>query len=231
MNGAAKTLAVVIPALNASGSLPACFGALAEARGRFQLRTAVADGGSGDDTREVARALGARLVSVPAGRGGQLAAGARVTESEWLLFLHADTLLAPGWSEAAASFMAAPENAERAAAFRFALDDEEPAARRLERIVAWRCRTLGLPYGDQGLLISRRFYNAIGGFRPLPLMEDVDIMRRIGKGRIVILDVPAMTSAARYKAQGYTRRMIRNFACLALYILGVPAKAIARIYG
>ncbi len=205
--------------------------ARAEGRGRFQLRAAVADGGSRDDTREVARALGARVVTVPPGRGGQLAAGARATESEWLLFLHADTLLSPGWSEAAANFMAAPENAARAAAFRFALDDEKPAARKLERIVAWRCRALGLPYGDQGLLISRKFYDALGGFRPLPLMEDVDIMRRIGRSRIVILDAAAVTSAARYRSEGYMRRMVRNFACLGLYMAGVPPKAIARIYG
>lgn len=231
MSGAGKSLAVVIPALNASALLPPCFGALAEARARFQLRSAVADGGSSDDTREVARALGARVVTVAPGRGGQLAAGASATESDWLLFLHADTLLAPGWSEAAADFVSDPANAERAAVFRLELDDNSPAAQRLERIVAWRCRVLGLPYGDQGLLISRKFYNALGGFRPIPLMEDVDIMRRIGKKRITVLDAPAVTSAARYKQDGYARRVIRNFACLGLYIAGVPPKTIARIYG
>jgi rSAM/selenodomain-associated transferase 2 len=231
MSEAQTSLAVVIPALDASAALPVCFGALYEARQRFHLRTAVADGGSSDDTREVARALGARVVTVRPGRGGQLAAGAGVTESDWLLFLHADTVLAPGWSAAAADFVADPANQERAAVFRFALDDESDAARRLERIVAWRCRALGLPYGDQGLLIARAFYESIGGFRPLALMEDVDIVRRIGKKRIVILDSPAITSAARYRTDGYTRRMIRNFTCLGLYALGVPPKTIARIYG
>ncbi len=83
--------------------------------------------------------------------------------------------------------MADPANAGRAAVFRFALDDATPAARRLERVVAWRCRTLGLPYGDQGLLLSRALYDALGGFRALRLMEDVDLIRRVGRARLVFL--------------------------------------------
>ncbi|MEO5375143.1 MAG: glycosyl transferase family 2, partial [Alphaproteobacteria bacterium] len=148
-----------------------------------------------------------------------------------LLFLHADTRLAPGWAAAAAAFMAEPANAARAAAFRFALDDEAPAARRLERLVAWRCRVLGLPYGDQGLLLSRAFQDELGGFRPLPLMEDVDMVRRIGRRRLVMLEPAAVTSAVRYRRDGYLVRPLRNALCLGLYLAGVPTPVIARLYG
>ncbi|WP_456304532.1 glycosyl transferase family 2, partial [Caldovatus sediminis] len=148
------------------------------------------------------------------------------------LFLHADTALAPGWTAAVAGFVADPANAGRAAYFRFALDDPGPQARRLERLVAWRCRVLALPYGDQGLLIARRLYDSVGGYRPdLPLMEDVDLVRRLGRRRLAPLDVAAVTSAARWRAQGWRRRSARNLACLALWFAGVPARRIAALYG
>ena len=127
--------------------------------------------------------------------------------------------------------MAAAGSAQRAAVFRFVVDDEDVAARRLEALVAWRCRALGLPYGDQGLLIHRDLYRRVGGFRPLPLMEDVDIVRRIGARRLVVLEAAALTSAARYRRAGYLRRSLRNLACLGLYFLGVPPRLLVRLYG
>ncbi len=229
---AANGLSVVIPTLNAGATLAACLAALADAReGGFLSEIIVVDGGSTDDTVAVATAAGVRVIAAPAGRGRQLAEGGRTAAGGWLLFLHADTRLAAGWAWAAAAFMAAPENAARAAVFRFALHDDGPAARRLERIVAWRCRVLALPYGDQGLLIGRGFYDGLGGFKPLPLMEDVDIVRRIGRRRLTMLEATALTSAARYRRAGYLKRSARNLACLGLYFLGVPPAAIARIYG
>jgi hypothetical protein len=119
---------------------------------------------------------------------------------------------------------------ERAAYFRFVLDSDDPRARRLERLVAWRCRALSLPYGDQGLLIHRNLLERIGGVRPLPLMEDVDLVRRIGRRRLVALDAPAMTSAAKWERDGWRRRSLRNLACLTLYGAGVPPRLIARLY-
>jgi hypothetical protein len=125
--------------------------------------------------------------------------------------------------------MAAGET--RAGYFRFALDDPSAAARRLERFVAWRCRTFALPYGDQGLLIARRHYQAVGGFRPIALMEDVDLAHRLGRRGLVALDHPAVTSARRYRDGGYRRRGARNLLCLTLYFLGVPPSVLARLYG
>src|SRR6185295_5190716 len=138
------------------------------------------------------------------GRGVQLAAGAAAARGDWLLFLHADTALAPGWREAASRHMAAGPC--RAGHFRLALDDEHPAARRIERLARWRCRLLALPYGDQGLLIARALLDEAGGFRPLPLMEDVDLVRRLGRARLAALDADALTSAQRYRRDGWWAR-------------------------
>jgi len=89
---------------------------------------------------------------------------------------------------------------------------------------------LALPYGDQGLLLSRATYDRLGGYRPLPLMEDVDLVRRLGHRRIAALPVAAVTSAERWRRQGWRRRSVRNLACLSLWFLGVPPRIIARLY-
>jgi hypothetical protein len=138
--------------------------------------------------------------------------------------------LAPGWAASAAAFIADPTNGGRAAVFRLVLDDADPRARRIERLACWRGRVFGLPYGDQGLLIAADFYRALGGYRPLPLMEDVDFARRIGRRRLVRLDAAAITSAARYRAGGWWLRPIRNLAILALYFLGAPLRLLQRLY-
>jgi hypothetical protein len=96
--------------------------------------------------------------------------------------------------------------------------------------VALRVRLLGLPYGDQGLLVSRRLYDEAGGYRALPLMEDVDLVRRIGGGRIEPLAVDATTSAERWRRGGWLRRSGRNLLCLALYRLGMSPERVARLY-
>jgi rSAM/selenodomain-associated transferase 2 len=218
----------VIPALNAAESLPAT---LAASRQAQAAEIVLADGGSGDDTVAIARSAGVRVVSAPQGRGIQLAAGANAATGTWLLFLHADCVPESGWSEAVAAFTAQPSAESLAGYFDFALDDADPAARRLEWIVAWRCRMLGLPYGDQSLLISRKLYNAVGGFAPLPLMEDVDLVRRLGRRRLARIGVHCISSARRYRQGGYWRRPLRNLCCLSLYFAGVSPGRIARIYG
>jgi rSAM/selenodomain-associated transferase 2 len=214
------TLSVIIPALDAALLLPATLAAIDDV-----AEVIVVDGGSRDGTVGVATAAGARLVSAPRGRGTQIAAGIAAASHPWLLLLHSDTRLAPGW------LGAVHDDPGRAGYFRFALDSLDPRARRLERLVAWRCRVLGLPYGDQGLLIHRDLLARIGGMRPLPLMEDVDLVKRLGRRRLVALSADAVTSAAKWERQGYLRRSARNLLCLSLWFAGVPPRLIQRIYG
>jgi glycosyltransferase involved in cell wall biosynthesis len=170
-------IAVIIPALNAAATLPAALAAIGPVG-----EAIVVDGGSSDATARAANAAGARLIAAAKGRGIQIAAGIQAASLPWLLLLHADTRLASGWRNEAACHMRT--SSDKAAYFRFALDSPDPRARRLERMVAWRCRVLGLPYGDQGLLIHRDMLREAGGMRALPLMEDIDLIRRIGRARL-----------------------------------------------
>ena len=166
------------------------------------------------------------MIEAPRGRGTQLAAGAAAAAGEWLLFIHADCRPLPGWEAAAQAYISAPDAAQRAGYFAFALDDPAPAARRLERLVAWRCRHLALPYGDQGLLIHRSLYDAVGGYAAMPLMEDVELARRLGRARLEPIGATMLASARRYRRDGYWRRPLRNLVCLALYFAGVPPEKI-----
>lgn len=220
-------ISVIIPTLNAADRLPRAMDSIL---GEPVGEVIVSDGGSADDTIRVAEGAGATVVLGPKGRGAQLRRGAEVAKGEWLLFLHADTVLSPSWRAQAGNFIAIPSNRKRAGYFRFRLDGDEPQARRVERLVNWRCRTFALPYGDQALLLSRELHDQLGGFPDLPLMEDVHLVRRIGRRRLHAFDATATTSAEKFRHDGWTWRPVRNVTCLSLYLLGVPARWIARVY-
>lgn len=229
-------LSIIIPCLNAATTLGPVLDAVTGGGqgtrpGNIEAEIIVVDGGSDDHTVTVARDRGARVVASVRGRGVQLRSGADAARAPWLLFLHADTRLDRAWCDAVADFISDPGNRERAAAFRFRLDSNDPAARRLERLVDWRCRRFGLAWGDQGLLIHRDFLTELGGYPDQPLMEDVALVRRIGRHRLDLLDTAAVTSSTRYHRDGWVRRPARNLTLLLLYFAGVSPRILVRLYG
>lgn len=228
-------LSVIIPALDAAGDLPATLAALAPAAVEGLIREVIlVDGGSSDETRAIAEAAGAAVVMVAPGRGGQLAEGARRARGDWLLFLHADTVLEKGWAAEAAAFMRAPAPAAArvgAAVFTLAFNANGVAPKLVAAGAMIRTRFFGAPYGDQGLLLSRAHYEAAGGYRSLPLMEDVEFADRLRReGPMTILKSRAITSAARYERDGYGKRVLKNLCCILLYRFGVAPEKIAAFY-
>ena len=221
---AKNKISVVIPALNVGDGITPT---LESIKGLVN-DIVVSDGRSSDQTAHFAHKFGAKVVSGERGRGLQLRRGAEVAVGDWLLFLHADTVLEKGWLEEAQNFIKA--DLGKAAVFQFALNDIRWEARLIEKGVALRCRLLALPYGDQGLLISRSFYEELGGFKPILLFEDVDIIRRIGRCRLVYFKNRAMTSALGYQTSGFYFRPIKNLMLLLLYYLGVSPRYLAGLY-
>ncbi|MBX9589033.1 MAG: TIGR04283 family arsenosugar biosynthesis glycosyltransferase [Hyphomonadaceae bacterium] len=228
-------ISVIIPTLNAQSGLAATLTALVPATVAGIVREVIiVDGGSTDRTELIADQAGAQFLARSGGRGYQLLQGAHRARFPWLLFLHADTVLEPGWEREAMALVDAVNAGKRpltAAAFRFALDDAGLAPRALERLVRLRCALFRLPYGDQGLLLPKLLYTEIGGYSALPLMEDVDIARKLKRRRLAMLQARAVTDAQRFRRSGYVRRSVRNLACLTLYFLRMPTNVIARIYG
>jgi glycosyltransferase involved in cell wall biosynthesis len=215
-----RMISVVIPTLNAQESLARCFDSLIGATVRGAVREViVADGGSTDDTLVIADAAGAHLVRAGTSRAAQLAAGAKAARSDWILFLHPETALDPGWEVEAEAFMARVTLSQpRAAAFRFGRDDFDAKARRAEAFAWLRCWLFKLPYGDQGLLIPKRLYRKLGGHREVA-MEDVDLVRRIGARRLVMLRARAVNETAAR----------RRTALAVLHALRFPNAVLAKL--
>ena len=216
-------ISVVIPTSNSERLLPRCFDSLIGAAVRGVVREViVSDSGSSDSSLEIADAAGARIVHAKKGRGIQMVEGAAVARSDWVLFLHPETALEPGWEVEAESFICQEiMERPRAAVFRFAREDFGGEARRAEAKANFRTSLLALPYGDQGLLIPKRLYQKIGGYRALADMEDADIVRRIGRRRLIVLRSRAVNVLRAPKSA------LRGFTLTLLHVLRVPSRLIS----
>ena len=217
-------LAVVVPTLDEADNLRRLLPELAAA---FD-EVVVSDGGSADGSPEVAGALGARVVGGPPCRGGQLNRGAAACEAEVLLFLHADTRLPPD----------APELVRRAVgggavggAFGLRFDRRPPLLALGERLIAWRTRWTRLPLGDQAHFVTRATFDALGGYRDWPILEDLDFARRLKRhGRVALIDAPVTTAARRYLQGGIVATTARNWLIWGLFACGVSPHRLARLY-
>lgn len=221
-------LSVIVPTLDASEALARLSATLGEGLSAGLIRElVVSDGGSVDGTDRIARALGAELVTGPPGRGGQIARGVAASSGPWLMIVHADSALDPGWAAAVADHI--DRGAERAAYFRMRFRADGLAPTLVSGWAGLRSRHLGLPYGDQGLLVSRRVLAEVGGVPHIPLMEDVALARAL-KGRLVGLPHGLSTSAERYLREGWLRRGARNLGTLVRYFAGADPQALADRY-
>jgi len=221
-------LAVVIPAYQEAARLPGLLAQLAQAP-HLVAEVVVVDAGSDDATVLVARLAGAQVLRSEANRGRQLALGVAASSAPWLLLLHADARLPVGWARALAQAMAGGDH--QAWAFRLAIDGADPALRWVEAAVGLRCRWRQLPYGDQGLLLSRRQLAAVGGIRPLPLMEDLDLVLRLRRQvPIRLLPLALRVDGRRWRRLGVLRTSWSNWRLRRAWRRGVPAPILAELY-
>jgi len=216
-------ISVVIPTHNSAPSLPRCFDGLIGATVRGLVKeVVVADGGSTDSTLTISDAAGCHVVQAGASRAAQCIAGAKIARGDWLLFLLPQALLESGWENEAESFMASVTlERPRAASFRFALDDFSNAARRREAMVAWRTGLFGLPYAEQGLLAPKRLYQKLGGHREVG-HEDADLVRRIGRSRLVRLRSRAINKPV-------DEMRSRGALVAVAHALRVPVRVVGRL--
>jgi rSAM/selenodomain-associated transferase 2 len=220
-------ITVVIPTLNEAATLPALLGDLRELGAALPVEIVVVDGGSSDDTCARAVAGGARVIEASRGRALQLNAGGAAARGDWLLFLHADCRLTANCRTALAAALEREEQLQ-VAVFRFAIDLPPGWKQFIEWGQAIRQAVFRLPYGDQGLLVRRSLFDAVGRYPDLPLMEDVALIRRLRRlGEIRILPASLLTSGRRHRARGILRTGLLHMVLISLYVAGVPARRLA----
>jgi rSAM/selenodomain-associated transferase 2 len=221
-------VSVIIPTLNEEDNIVPCIRSVR--REEADCEIILADGGSSDGTLERAGACkGVRIVRSGRGRGLQMNRGAAAAVGDVFLFLHADTRLEEGWSRAALSLL--DDSSVVGGAFTFRVDSDRRRYRLIEFLVRLRCGILKLPYGDQGIFVRREIFESLGGYREVPLMEDVDMIGRMKKkGRIAILGKRAFTHHRRWEREGWIRASLRNQLIMVLYRLGRSPDALAKMY-
>jgi rSAM/selenodomain-associated transferase 2/rSAM/selenodomain-associated transferase 1 len=220
------SISVVIPTLNEAGNLPRTLDCL---QGPWALEVIVVDGGSRDHTAQIARQRGLKVISGPSSRGLQLRMGCRAVRGRYILMLHADTLLRPGWHLELRRLLERPGVA--LGAFSFMVDVMGPGYWLIETMVALRSGLAQLPYGDQALFIKRSNLEALGGMPGLRLMEDVDLVRKARRlGRVAISRLPAVSSARRWRKKGVVRNTLLNWRSMLSYQMGASPDDLARKY-
>lgn len=221
--------AVVMPVLDEGRIIEE---ALAELDGQGFEEIVVVDGGSRDDTVARARAAGARVITADRGRGPQQNAGAAATTSPSLLFLHADVRLPRGAREIIEATLREPGVV--AGAFRVHHVGEGWRGKRREwllRVADVRSRVAALPYGDQGIFVSREIFHQVGGFPEIPLMEDLELSKRLARcGTIRVVPHDVLASGRRFESATLRQCVLMNIFP-TLYRLGVPAETLSRLYG
>lgn len=218
-------LSLIIPALNEKEFIEKTLKEIVKVPG---VEVIVSDGGSTDRTPEIS-ASAARVVKSMPGRGIQMNTGASVSSGDVLLFLHADTLLPENWEDKLLSAMS--DERVVGGAFTLSIDSARLSHKIIASAANIRSRITGIHYGDQGIFVKRSVFEKIGGFKDIPIMEDVDLMRRLKKvGIVVMLKDKVATSPRRWDKEGAVYATIRNWLLITLYYIGVAPERLYKFY-
>ena len=219
-------ISIIIPTLNEAENLRST---LLSAEKGSNAEIIVVDGGSTDETVELAKSFGVRVLTTATGRAGQVNVGALAASGDVLLFLHGDTRLPPGFHQHVQGIMARPGTV--VGAFSLVIDGTEFGLRIIEKLANFRSRFFQMPYGDQAIFLRADLFHTVGGFPDMVIMEDFVLMKRIKKeGRVAIAPVPVKTSARRWRKLGILRTTLINQAVLLGYFFGCSPERLARWY-
>lgn len=223
-------LSVIIPVFCEQAVINQTIAAVRRLRGGDAVEIIVVDGEAERETLAAIQDTTVQKVRSAKGRGGQLNRGAAIAAGDVLLFLHADTVLPPAAFERITEAMR--DEGCVGGAFDLRIDSPGAGFRIIEMVANLRSRLMRIPYGDQAIFIQAACFQTFGGFREIPIMEDVDLMRRIKRqgGRIVIFPEPVLTSARRWEKEGLLFGTLRNWFLMTLYLCGVAPERLARFY-
>jgi rSAM/selenodomain-associated transferase 2 len=219
-------ISIVIPVLNEAATITT---ALTNIKNITESEIIVVDGGSQDETVELARFLGVKVILSAPGRARQMNAGAEVAKGDLLLFLHADTRLPADFETLICQTLW--RSSVVAGAFELQIDARLLGLRLIEKMANWRSHFCSLPYGDQAIFLKAEIFHRVGGFPDLPIMEDFEFIRQLKRlGRIAIVPKPVITSGRRWQKLGAIRTTAINQLVIVAYFLGVPPRRIACWY-
>jgi rSAM/selenodomain-associated transferase 2 len=223
-------ISIIIPVFNEFSIINKTIEHLNHLRNPHSIEIIVVDGHIFQTTLKVIKDKYIKKIRSPKGRGIQMNSGAKVASGEILLFLHADTYLADNAPELIKKTIQ-DQNAI-AGAFDLGIRSPKKVFRLIEKMVFIRSRLIQLPYGDQGIFIRRKFFENLDGYNNTPLMEDVDLMRRVKKagGKIVNINQKVFTSPRRWEKEGVIFCTLRNWTLILLFFLGVPAEKLSKFY-
>jgi len=226
--GASKrgSVAVVVPLLNEADGLPRLLQSL-KACAPDELM--LVDGGSSDGTAQILQGSELRFLTSKPGRAVQMNAGARVCESDIILFLHADTDISSGSVEFLRELGGKPDMV--GGRFDVRLSGQQIALRVIEWFINLRSRLSRISTGDQAMFVRREVFEAMGGFSDIPLMEDVEFSRRLKRrGKIACLRQKVCTSSRRWEGHGMVRTVVLMWRLRLLYWLGVSPEKLVEMY-
>jgi rSAM/selenodomain-associated transferase 2 len=219
-------ISIIIPVFNEAAKIQET---LTRVIDTTNVEVIVVDGGSRDETVEIAKSLGVKVISANPGRASQMNAGAVVAKGNILLFLHADTLLPTNFDTLICS--ALQDTKTIAGAFELRIDSQLRGLRFIEKMVNGRSSFFALPYGDQAIFLKAAIFEQVGGFPNLPIMEDFELMRHLKReGRITILPASVITSGRRWQKLGVVKTTLINQLVIGGYFLGVSPDKLVNFY-
>jgi len=226
----APSISVIIPVLRETQPLDSLVDHLLQIADGVPVETIIVDGSPDGESIKAISREGVTLIAAPARRARQMNAGAAAAKGACLLFLHADTRLPQGAFRRIEETLS--DGNHVAGAFDLRYGSQRLSMRLIARVACLRSRLTRIPYGDQAQFFRRDYFEKICGFADIPLMEDVEIMRRIKErgDRICILSEAVETSARRQEKEGVVYCTLRNWTIITLYLLGVPPERLVRFY-